>query len=203
MQQKLHAAKAHSVFKYPLSPSTPPRPCLQASEKLHSPIGLLKIHVRTSLCGREMDSEPNILKRDGGAYPKSGGHSTLMPRLPALYLLLSPVCCSACSLSALYGPRRPTFPHLPSPDTRHTLTTLARRPAHPRPTPGPPRPTPARRPADFSDRPNLCFLFPAFASFLPLSRCIRVEFPELRAPPSRLSIFGSEAISRPQRLVRT
>ena len=78
MQQKLHAAKAHSVFKYPLSPSTPPRPCLQASEKLHSPIGLLKIHVRTSLCGREMASEPNILKRDGGAL--SSGNSTLMQR---------------------------------------------------------------------------------------------------------------------------
>ena len=78
MQHKLHAAKAHSVFKYPLSPSTPPRPCLQASEKLHSPIGLLKIHVRTSLCGREMASEPNILKRDGGAL--SSGNSTLMQR---------------------------------------------------------------------------------------------------------------------------
>jgi len=56
-----------------------------------------------------------------------------------------------------------------------------------RPTPGRPRPTPARRPtADLTDRPNLCFLFPAFASFLPLSRCSRVEFPEQRAPPSRL-----------------
>ena len=78
MQQKLHAAKAHSVFRYPLSPSTPSRPHLQASEKLHSPIGLLKIHVRTSLCGREMASEPNILKRDGGAL--SSGNSTLMQR---------------------------------------------------------------------------------------------------------------------------
>ena len=125
MQQKLHAAKAHSVFKYPLSPSTPPRPRLQASEKLHSPIGLLKIHVRTSLCGREMASEPNILKRDGGAYQKSGGHSTLMPRLPALYLLLSPVCCSACSPSAWY--RRSLavrfFPYRPSPDARPTHFT--------------------------------------------------------------------------------
>ena len=66
------------MFKYPLSPSTAPRPRLQASEKLHSPIGLLKIHVRTSLCGREMASEPNILKRDGGAL--SSGNSTLMQR---------------------------------------------------------------------------------------------------------------------------
>ena len=153
-----------------------------------------------SLCGREMAPEPNTLKRDGGAYPKSGGRSTLMPRLPPHYLLLFFLCCSACSLSAFYRPCRPTFPHRPSPDIR---PTLARRPAHPRPTPRPPRPTPARRPADFTDRPNLCSLFLAFASFLPLSRCIRVEFPELRAPPSRLSIFGSEAISRPQRLVRT
>ena len=78
LQQKLHAAKAHSVFKYPLSPSTPPRPCLQASEKLHSPIGPLNIHVHTSLCGREMASEPLILKRDGGAL--SSGNSTLMQR---------------------------------------------------------------------------------------------------------------------------
>ena len=78
MQHKLHAAKAHSVFKYPLSPSTPPRPRLQASEKLHSPIGLFKVRVRTSLCGREMASEPNILKRDGGAL--SSGNSTLMQR---------------------------------------------------------------------------------------------------------------------------
>ncbi len=135
--KKLRAAKAHSVFKYPLSPSTPPRPCLQASEKLHSPIGLLKIHVRTSLCGREMASEPNILKRDGGAYPKSGGHSTLMPRLPALYLLLSPVCCSACSLSAFFVCR--PFP------TRH-------------------RPLP---PTDVTDRPNLCSLFRLLLLFCP------------------------------------
>ena len=53
-----------------------PRP--QGCEKLHSPIGLLKNHVRTSLCGREMASEPNILKRDGGAL--SSGNSTLMQR---------------------------------------------------------------------------------------------------------------------------
>ena len=76
--KKLRATKAHSVFKYPLSPSAPPRPRLQASEKLHSPIGLLKNNVRTSLCGREMASEPNILKRDGGAL--SSGNSTLMQR---------------------------------------------------------------------------------------------------------------------------
>ena len=61
-----------------LSLPTPPRPRLQASEKLHSPIGLLKVRVRTSLCGREMASEPNILKRDGGAL--SSGNSTLMQR---------------------------------------------------------------------------------------------------------------------------
>ena len=61
-----------------LSLYPPPMPHLQASEKLHSPIGLLKINVRTSLCGREMASEPNILKRDGGAL--SSGNSTLMQR---------------------------------------------------------------------------------------------------------------------------
>ena len=66
------------IYIYTLSLSTPPRPRLQASEKLHSPIGLLKVHVRTSLCGREMASEPNILKRDGGAL--SSGNSTLMQR---------------------------------------------------------------------------------------------------------------------------
>ena len=60
--------------------------------------------------GREMASEQNMLKRDGGAYPKSGGHSTLMPTLPALYLLLSPVCCSAPSLPSLLAAR--LFPTL-------------------------------------------------------------------------------------------
>ena len=44
----------------------------------HSPIGLSTNHVRTSLCGREMASEPNMLKRDGGAL--SSGNSTLMQR---------------------------------------------------------------------------------------------------------------------------
>ena len=119
------------IHIYTLSHPTPPRPRLQASEKLHSPIGLLKFHVRTSLCGREMASEPNILKRDGGAYPKSGGHSTLMPRLPALYLLLSPVCCSACSLSAFYRPSFADFSRPPAsvPPTLPTARpTLARRP---------------------------------------------------------------------------
>ena len=61
-----------------LSPSTPPRPRLQASERLHSPIGLLKSNVRTSFCGRDMASEPNILKRNGGTL--SSGNSTLMQR---------------------------------------------------------------------------------------------------------------------------
>ena len=37
--------------------------------------------------------------------------------------------------------------------------------AHPRPMPGAPRPTPARRPTDFTDCPNLYFLFPVFASY--------------------------------------
>ena len=39
-----------------------------------------KNQVRASLCGREMASEANTLKREGGAYPKSGGDSTLMQR---------------------------------------------------------------------------------------------------------------------------
>ena len=50
MKEKLHAAKAHSVFKYPLFLTLPQtRPRLQASEKLHSPIGLFKIHFQTTL----------------------------------------------------------------------------------------------------------------------------------------------------------
>ena len=53
-------------------------PRLQASEKIHSPIGLLKVHVHSTLCCREMASEPNIFKRDGGAL--SSGNSTLMQR---------------------------------------------------------------------------------------------------------------------------
>ena len=63
----------------------------------------------------------------------------------------------------------------------------------------------ARCPAHRFYRPpeHLFFLFSGFCFFGALCCCIRVEFPELRAPPSRLSIFGSEAISRPQRLVRT
>ena len=63
------------VREIPTIPLDPPRPRLEASEKLHIPIGLFKTHVHTSLCGREMASEPNILKRDGGAYPKSEVHS--------------------------------------------------------------------------------------------------------------------------------
>ena len=66
------------LYVHILSLSTPPRPHLQASEKLHSPIGLLKVHVHTTLCCREMASEPNMFKRDGGAL--SSGNSTLMQR---------------------------------------------------------------------------------------------------------------------------
>ena len=51
------------------------------------------------------------------------------------------------------------------------------------------RPGTARfRPPISADRPNF-FLF-AFVVFLPLSRCIKIEFPELKAPPSRLNIVG-------------
>ena len=79
MQQKTSRSEGSFCVQIPsLSLSTPPRPCLQASEKLHSPIGLLKVRVRTSLCGHEMASEPNILQRDGGAL--SSGNSTLMQR---------------------------------------------------------------------------------------------------------------------------
>ena len=112
--KKLHAAFCVQIPSLSLYP---PRPHLQASEKLRSPIGLLHILVGTSLCGREMASEPNILKRDGGAYPKSGGHSTLMP----LYLLLSPVCSSACSLSAVLVCR--PFSRPPLPETDQTAQT--------------------------------------------------------------------------------
>ena len=33
--------------------------------------------------------------------------------------------------------------------------------------------------------------------FLPLSRCIKIEFPEPKAPPSRLNIIGLGAFSGP------
>ena len=49
-----------------------------------------------------MACEAKILKRGGGAYSKSGGSSTLMPRLPALYLcFLLFVARLASSLSLL------------------------------------------------------------------------------------------------------
>ena len=54
---------------------------------------------------------------------------------------------------------------------------------------------PLLRPTDFADRPNLCFF--VFVSFLPLSRCIKIEFPEPKAPPSRLNIIGLGAFSGP------
>ena len=36
------------------------------------------------LIRREMSRESKLFKQDGGAYPKSEGNSTLMPRLPVL-----------------------------------------------------------------------------------------------------------------------
>ena len=41
------------------------------------------------------------------------------------------------------------------------------------------------------------FAFFVFGSFLPLSRCIKIEFPELKAPPSRFNIIGLGAFLEP------
>ena len=38
------------------------------------------------------------------------------------------------------------------------------------------------------------FSFLLLSLFLPLSRCIKIEFPELKAPPSRLNIVGLGAL---------
>ena len=96
-------------------------------------------------------------------------------------------------------------PSLPSTDRAARLF-----PTDSRTTPGPPSPDArltspdarltspdARAPAHRLYRPpEPCFFVVALLfRFLTLSRCIRVEFPELKAPPSRLNIFGSEAIS--------
>ena len=62
-----------------LSLPLPPRgPACRPARSFIAQSGFKQIHVRTSLCGREMASEPNILKRDGGAL--SSGNSTLMQR---------------------------------------------------------------------------------------------------------------------------
>jgi len=105
------------------------RPHLQACEKLPSPIGSCKKHVHTARCCREIASEPNILTGDGVAYQKSGAHSTLMLRLPALYLLLSylllsllPLCLSPPVACRLTIPDRPSLDRCPA--------HRARRPAH-------------------------------------------------------------------------
>ena len=45
-------------------------------------------------------------------------------------------------------------------------------------------------------RPTLPLLWGVLFRFLTLSRCIRVEFPELRAPLSRLNTVDSQAIAR-------
>ena len=51
-------------------------------------------------------------------------------------------------------------------------------------------------PTDFADRPN--FVFWLFLSLvLPLSRCIKIEFLALKAPPSRLNIIGLGAFLEP------
>ncbi len=87
------------------------------------------------------------------------------------------------------------------PCTDRPLPPELSRPAHPHPTPGPPRPTPGG--PTLPTAWTFAFFFQLlFLSFF-LSRCVRVEFQELRAPPSRLNIFGSAAASRQQRLVWT
>jgi len=63
--------------------------------------------------------------------------------------------------------------------------------------PGPPSPDTRFRSTDFADRPDLCFLL---LSFLPLSCCIKIEFPELKAPPSRLNMIGLGPFSGPLRI---
>ena len=51
---------------------------------------------------RKMDRESKSFKQDGGAYPKSGGNSSLIPKVPWLYLLLSLLVTGlACSFSLL------------------------------------------------------------------------------------------------------
>ena len=64
-------------------------------------------------------------------------------------------------------------------------------------------PTARFRPTDFADRPNLFFFLIvfAFASFMSLSRCIKIEFPELKAPPFTLEHKGSRGLFRKSKFV--
>ena len=101
-----------------------------------------------------------------GARGKKRRKSVLMPRLLRFTFLLSPVCCSACSLSAFYRPSfadfsRPPASVPPSLPTARTFAffvsslslALALRPL----------------PTVFSDRPNLCFLLHSLLFVAPLS----------------------------------
>ena len=63
------------------------------------------------------------------------------------------------------------------------------------PFPDPAPPASAHR---FCRPPELfCMLMLLMSLFLHLSRCIKIEFPEPKAPPSRLNIIGLGAFSGP------
>ena len=59
------------------------------------------------------------------------------------------------------------------------------------------RPDSSAPPSDRFCRPPEPLLFLLLSLFLPLSRCIKIEFPEPKAPPSRLNIIGLGAFSGP------
>ena len=59
------------------------------------------------------------------------------------------------------------------------------------------RPDSSASPSDRFCRPPEPLLFLLLSLFLPLSRCIKIEFPEPKAPPSRLNIIGLGAFSGP------
>ena len=65
------------------------------------------------------------------------------------------------------------------------------------------RPFPTRRcplpPTDFTDRPFFCFCSCLF--FLPLSRCIKIEFPELKAPPFTFEHKRSRGLFRNSKFI--
>ena len=72
-------------------------PSAQGCEKLTSPIWLLQLRARAIfLAVRWLESQTH--SNETVVHIQSGGNSNLMPRLPVLYLLLSPVCCQACFL---------------------------------------------------------------------------------------------------------
>ena len=116
-----------------------------------------------------------------GARGKKRRKSILMPRLPPFtfcFLLF------AAQLPLCLFRLPPLFP-TPAARDRPDRTRQTRRDQTAPPA------------SDRFCRPPEPSLFLLLSLFLPLSRCIKIEFPEPKAPPSRLNLIGLGAFSGP------